>query len=75
MSYLRYLCLPLHSGVLCFVCRCLVSNLRNVACFSTIFQLHRWGQFYWWRKTTDLSQVIGKLYYILFYRVHLAIIV
>jgi hypothetical protein len=42
---------------------------------STIFQLHRGGQIYWWRKATDLSQVIGKLYYTLFYRVHLAIIV
>ena len=34
-----------------------------------------WSQFNWWKKTTDLSQVIGKLDYILFYRVHLAIIV
>jgi len=39
---------------------------------STLFQLYRVSQFYWWRRTEYPEKTTDKLYHIMLHQLHLA---
>ena len=39
--------------------------IRCLTPLSTLFQLYRGGQFYWWKKPEDLEKTTDKLYHMI----------